>query len=181
MYELKTSTAIKLCLRLRKFTWKNDLTRTVRPLRRQDLQQSLMTSYFLPLVFSCAALKNTLSGSNSCACARKDWCDIDLIFLAKIVKMEAYIRAAQTKLDAAGMMLENNCGTWTLNLLISITNSLERRQLAVIRSMSMKQTANDLRTINGNVKAESVARAASKVVGVARLIAQPMNWSVDTS
>ena len=36
---------------------------------------------------------------------------MDLILLAKIVKMEAVIRAAQVELDAAGMMVENKRGT----------------------------------------------------------------------
>ena len=37
--------------------------------------------------------------------AREDWRDMDLILLAKIVKMEADIRAAQVELDAVGMMV----------------------------------------------------------------------------
>ena len=36
---------------------------------------------------------------------------MDLILLAKIVKMEADIRAAQVELDAVGMMVENKRGT----------------------------------------------------------------------
>ena len=43
--------------------------------------------------------------------ARSDWRDMDLILLAKIVKMEADIRAAQIELDAMGMMVENKRGT----------------------------------------------------------------------
>ena len=39
--------------------------------------------------------------------ARSDWRDMDLILLAKIVKMEADIRAAQIELDAMGMVIEN--------------------------------------------------------------------------
>ena len=69
------------------------------------------------------------------ACAKEDWRDIDLILLAKIVKMEADIRAAQVELDAVGMMIENKRGTQIPNQLISVIDTLERRQLAVIRSM----------------------------------------------
>ena len=36
---------------------------------------------------------------------------MDLILLAKIVKMEADIRAAQVELDAAGMMVSMVCST----------------------------------------------------------------------
>ena len=36
--------------------------------------------------------------------AKEDWRDMDLILLAKIVKMEADIRAAKVKPDAVGML-----------------------------------------------------------------------------
>ena len=107
--------------------------------------------------------------------SKSDWRDMDLILLAKIVKMEADIRAGQVELDAVGMMVENKRGTQISNPLISVTDTLERRQLAVIRSMSLNQTGSDPRTINGTAKVEDKARAALKDVGVAGLIAQPMN------
>ena len=107
--------------------------------------------------------------------AKEDWRDMDLILLAKIVKMEADIRAAQVELDAVGMMVENKRGTQIPNPLISVIDTLERRQLAVIRSMSLNQTAHDPRTINRTAKVESEARAALKAVGVAGLTAQPVN------
>ena len=98
---------------------------------------------------------------------------MDLILLAKIVKMEADIHTAQLELDAVGLMVANKRGTQIPNQLISVIDTLERRQLAVIRSMSVNQTAHDPRTINGTAKVESEARAALKEVGVAGLIAQP--------
>ena len=94
--------------------------------------------------------------------ARSDRRDMDLILLAKIVKMEADIRAAQIELDAMGMMIENKRGTPIP--LLSVLDTLEWRQLAVIRSMSLNQTASDPHTING---------AALRDVGVEGLIAQP--------
>ena len=75
--------------------------------------------------------------------ARSDWRDMDLILLAKIVKMEADIRAAQIELDAMGMMIENKRGTPIPNPFLSVIDTLERRQLAVIRSMSLNQTTSD--------------------------------------
>ena len=54
-------------------------------------------------------------------------------------------------------------------------DTLERRQLAVIRSMSLNQTASDPRTINGAAKVESKERVALKEIGVEGLIAKPMN------
>ena len=105
--------------------------------------------------------------------ARSDWRDMDLILLAKIVKMEADIRAAQIELDSMGMMIENKRGTPIPNPFLSVIDTLERRQLAVIRSMSLNQTASDPRTINGSAKVEGEARAALRDVGVEGLIAQP--------
>ena len=100
---------------------------------------------------------------------------MDLILLAKIVRMEADIRAAQAELDVVGMMVENKRGAQIPNPMISIIDTLERRQLAVIRSMSLNQTASAPRSLNGTAKVQTEARAALKDVGVAGLIAQPMN------
>ena len=99
--------------------------------------------------------------------AKSDWRDMDLILLAKIVRMEADIRAAQAELDVVGMMVENKRGTQIPNPMISVIDTLERRQLAVIRSMSLNQTASDPRTLNGTAKVESEARAVLKDIGVA--------------
>ena len=90
---------------------------------------------------------------------RSDWRNGDLNLLAKIVKMEADIRAAQIELDAMGMMIENKRGTPVPNPFLSVIDTLERRQLAVIRSMSLNQTASDPRTINGSEKVEGEAIA----------------------
>ena len=98
-----------------------------------------------------------------------------LILQAKIANMEPKICAAQLKLDAVGIMVENKCGTQISKLLISVIDTLQRRQIAVIRSMPLNQTAHDPHTINGTAKVESEARAALKDVGVAGLIVQPMN------
>jgi hypothetical protein len=88
-------------------------------------------------------LERTIWYQFSRARAREDWCDMDLIWLAKIVRMEADIRTAQTELDGGGMIVENKRGTPIPNPLLSVINTLERRQLAVIRSMSFNQTASN--------------------------------------
>ena len=105
--------------------------------------------------------------------AREDWRDMDLILLAKIVRMEADIRTAQTELDDVGMMVENKRGTPIPNPLLLVIDSLERRQLAVIRSMSLNQTASDPRTLNGFAKLDTKARSAIAKVGADDLIARP--------
>ena len=107
--------------------------------------------------------------------AKQIWRDVNLILLAKIVNMDANIRAAQVELDAVGMMVENKRGTQIPNPLISVSDTLERRQLAVIRSMSLNQTAYDPLTINGTATVENETRTALKDVGVAGAIAQPAN------
>ena len=53
-----------------------------------------------------------------------DWRDMDLILLAKIVKMEAKIRAAQIELDAMGLMVENNRGAPIPNPFLSVIDTL---------------------------------------------------------
>ena len=100
---------------------------------------------------------------------------MDFILLAKIVKMEADIRTAQVELDAVGMMVENKRGTQIPNPLVSVIDTLERRPLAVIRSMSLNQTAHDPPTIDGTAKVEREARAALKDIDGTGLITQPMN------
>ena len=106
---------------------------------------------------------------------KEDWRDMDLILPAKFVKMEADLRKAQVELDAVGMIDENRHCKQIPKPLISVIKTSERRQLAVIRSMSLSQTAHDPRTINGSVKVKGEAKAALKNVGLARIIAQPVN------
>ena len=64
------------------------------------------------------------------------------------MKMEADIRAAKVELDAASILVENKRGTQIPNLLIFVIDTFEWRQLAVIRSMSLNQTASDSRNLN---------------------------------
>ena len=51
---------------------------------------------------------------------------MDLILLAKIVRMEADIRTAQAELDEVGMMVENKRGTPIPNPLLSVIDTLDR-------------------------------------------------------
>ena len=50
-----------------------------------------------------------------------------LVMLAKIVKIESDIRAAQVEMDADGMMFENNRGTQIPNPLFAVIDTLEWR------------------------------------------------------
>ena len=58
----------------------------------------------------------------------------------------------------------------------SLKSFAHSRQLAVIRSMSLNQTAHDPPTISGTAQVESEAHAVLKDVGVAGLNARPLIW-----
>ena len=105
--------------------------------------------------------------------SREDWRDMDLLLLAKIVRLEADIRKHQTALDASGVILENRRGTPIPNPLLAVIDTLERRQMAVIRSMSLNLTASDPRTLNGVAKAEGKASDLLRDLGASGLIAMP--------
>ena len=63
----------------------------------------------------------------------------------------------------------------TPNSLLSVIDVLKRRQLMIIRSMSINKTASDPRTIHVAANLEGAARAALKDVGVAGLVDQLVN------
>ena len=105
--------------------------------------------------------------------SRADWRDMDLLLLAKVVRLEADIRKHQTTLDRSGVLVENHRGTIIPNPLLSVVDTLERRQMAIIRSMSLNQTATDPRTLNGVAKAEGKASDLLRDLGASGLIAMP--------
>ena len=107
--------------------------------------------------------------------AREDWRDMDLLLLAKVVRMEADIRKHQTVLDRTGVLIENKRGTPIPNPLLTVVDTLERRQLAVIRSMSLNQTASDPRTINGAARNANNAFDALRAFSDDGLLALPVN------
>ena len=78
----------------------------------------------------------------------QDWREMDLILLAKVVRTEADIRKHQEMLDTTGPFLKNPKGTPIANPLFGIIDTLQRMQLALIRSMSLTQTETDPRTKN---------------------------------
>lgn len=98
---------------------------------------------------------------------------MDLILLSKVVKMEADIRKHQETLDRSGILIQNKRGTLVPNPLIAVVDTLERRQLAVIRSMSLNQLAADPRTINGKGKSVNDSRGIMGMLADNGLIALP--------
>jgi len=105
--------------------------------------------------------------------AREDWRDMDLLLLAKVVRMEADIRKHQSDVDVQGWIVENQRGTQIPNPLIAIIDTIERRQLAVVRSMSLNQQASDPRTLNASAKNIKSARSAIDDASEGGLIALP--------
>ena len=103
--------------------------------------------------------------------ALEDWRDMDLILLAKVVRMEADIRSHQRTLDEVGSVVENKRGTPVVNPLVALIDTLERRQLAVIRSMSLNQQSSDPRTLNG--KGKEVAKNKNAIDKMSSLLAAP--------
>ena len=105
--------------------------------------------------------------------AREDWRDMDLLLLAKVVRMEADIRKHQDTLDRSGVLIQNKRGTLVANPLLAVIDTLQRQQMAVIRSMSLNQQASDARTINGAAKASNDARQTINGFSDDGLIAMP--------
>lgn len=105
--------------------------------------------------------------------AREDWRDMDLLLLAKVVRMEADIRKHQETLDRSGVLIQNKRGTLVANPLLAVIDTLERRQMAVIRSMSLNQMASDPRTINGAAKAAGQSANIFEAMAGDGLIAMP--------
>lgn len=84
---------------------------------------------------------------------RQDWRDFDLVLIAKAVRAESDIRKHQLTLDKTGPLMKTDRGTPVANPLLAIIDTLQRQQLAIIRSLSLSQTESDPRTMNaGGVK-----------------------------
>jgi hypothetical protein len=98
---------------------------------------------------------------------------MDLLLLAKVVRMEADIRQHQETLDKSGVLIQNKRGTLVPNPLLSVVDTLERRQMAVIRSMSLNQLASDPRTINATGQATNDSRSVMGLLAHNDLIAMP--------
>lgn len=105
--------------------------------------------------------------------AREDWRDMDLLLLAKVVRMEADIRRHQETLDRSGVLIKNKRETLVANPLLAVIDTLERRQLAVIRSMSLNQMHADPRTINATARKAVEARNIIESLEDEDLIAMP--------
>lgn len=87
------------------------------------------------------------------------WRDFDLVLLSKIVKLEVKIREYQKELDEKGPTVTNPRGNSMENPLFRIIDTLTRQQMAVIRAMSLNQTASAPRSLNKTGKKLADAKA----------------------
>lgn len=92
--------------------------------------------------------------------ASGDWREFDLILLAKVVRLEADIRKYQAVLAGVEPVLENRRGKDHAHPLFNVIDTLQRQQLAIIRSMSLTATGRDSRTMAGNAAAGRKLREA---------------------
>jgi hypothetical protein len=92
--------------------------------------------------------------------ARDGWRDFDLLIVAKAVRLEADIRKYQQALDKSSPIVKNDKGTQIVNPFFAVIDNLQRQQLALIRSLSLTQTGQDPRTMNGQGQDQSRLRGA---------------------
>ena len=110
--------------------------------------------------------------------AKQDWRDMDLLLIAKMVKLETDIRKHQQTLDEEGAIVTNQRGTQIENPLFRVIDTLQRQQLAIMRSMSLNQTGTDARTLNAGAKTVKQARDTLANLEGDEFIAMPPNRSM---
>lgn len=79
--------------------------------------------------------------------SRDTWREFDLLLIAKMVNLEINIRRYNQELNENGVVIENKRGTPVENPLLRVVDTLQRQQLAMIRSLSLgvsSQAAQDL-------------------------------------
>ena len=106
--------------------------------------------------------------------ARESWRDFDLVLLSKTVRLEADIRKYQAMLDTSGPLIKNKRETLVENPLLRVLDTMQRQQLAIIRSMSLNQQGSDPRTLNDRSFSEEEARKVIETNGVESLLAMPI-------
>jgi hypothetical protein len=96
------------------------------------------------------------------------------VLLAKVVRLEADIRKYQVMLDTSGPLIKNKRETVVENPLLRVIDTMQRQQLAIIRSMSLNQQGVDPRTMNDNALIEQDARDTVKSFDAESLLALPI-------
>jgi phage terminase small subunit len=102
-----------------------------------------------------------------------NWSQSDLIVLARIARFEKRIRFYERQLDAEGAIVTNQRGTDIANPLIGALSDWTRLQLSLMRALSMTVAAEEPRTLAGQAKQVSKAKASLHAIGNHDLLAQP--------
>jgi len=102
---------------------------------------------------------------------RAEWREMDLILLAKVVKLEVKIRAWWEMAEVDGPIVTNKRGTQIENPLLRSINTLQHQQLSIITKMSIMQVA-DARAVNSTAKRINAAEKIKKQSAVS-LLASP--------
>lgn len=79
--------------------------------------------------------------------SRDMWREFDLLIIAKMVALETRIRHTNLVIDDQGYVVENKRGTMIENPLLRVVDTMQRQQLAMIRSLSLgvsSQAAQDM-------------------------------------
>ena len=69
--------------------------------------------------------------------ARDEWTESDLVVAAQLARCQADIEREQMLLDAEGSVVENARGTNVMNARVTILEQLARREMALLRTLSM--------------------------------------------
>ena len=88
---------------------------------------------------------------------------MELILLAKVVCKETEIWGHPSTPERSGVLIKKKRGTLVHNPFLAMIDTLERRQLADIRSMSLNQLFSDPRTIDGLAKREPKPEPCSTI------------------
>lgn len=91
------------------------------------------------------------------------WREFDLLLIAKMVFLEAKIRKHNDMIDRTGPLIENKRGTMIENPLLRVVDTLERRQLAIVRTMSLGVSSNTAADMNRSGRMASDAEDIAKL------------------
>lgn len=94
--------------------------------------------------------------------AHEDWREFDLLILHKMVQLEIRIRKHNEMIDRTSAIIENKRGTMVESPLLRVVDTLQRQQLAMIRSLSLGVSADYARGRNSGGVRATEARAARK-------------------
>ena len=86
------------------------------------------------------------------------WRDLDLVILAKAVKLEADIRKYQEKLDSTAVLMRDPTGKMIINPLMNIIERLQAQQYSAFRAIGVCQQDQDARSLNSQGKEQERLR-----------------------